>query len=134
MTEVERKRARRFMARAERSLDAAEYELKGDFVPDAISSSYHATLHAAKALLMTRGLEANRHPAVLRLLGREFVQSGQLGRDHSEITGLLLESRITADYDASPPFTGEQAQEHLDQARGFVADASALLDEILAEE
>jgi uncharacterized protein (UPF0332 family) len=134
MTEVERERVQHFMSRAERALTVAQYELDGGFGPEAISSSYYAALYAAKALLMTRGIATNRHSAVLRLVGREFVQTGVLDRGHSRIIGLLLESRIAADYDAAPAFTIAEAQEHLEQARDFVATASALLDDILAEE
>ncbi|NLO05273.1 MAG: HEPN domain-containing protein [candidate division WS1 bacterium] len=131
MNQVEREQAERFMARAQRTLDAADYELQGGFVPDAISSSYYATLYAAKALLATRGLVAHRHSAVLRLLGREFVEPGDLGKENSRVIGVLLESRISADYDAAPPFTANEAEEHLAQARDFVSASSALLDTIL---
>ena len=46
----------------------------------------------------------------------------------------LLERRISADYDASPAFTEQMARDYLDEALDFVAAASELLDEILADD
>ncbi len=123
-----------FMARAERELCAVTHELDGGYVENAGSSCYYAALYAAKVPLAMRGLQTNRHSAVIRLLGRQFVAPGLLHRRHGRPIGLLLHRRLSAAYDAEPDFTHEKAEEHLDQAREFVADASALLDDLLVEE
>jgi uncharacterized protein (UPF0332 family) len=133
VNQTDRERAELFIARAQRSLDVAAHDLDGGFVEEAIGNSYYSTLYAAKALLVTRGLETSRHSAALRLLGREFIAQGKLDRRHGKTISTLLESRISASYDAAPPFTEQNAEDFIVRARGFVAAASALLDEILAE-
>ncbi len=121
------------MARAERALASGAHALDGEFAPQAISSAYYAALYATKALLAIRGIEPNRHTAALRLLGREFVKPGRMDGRYGRMLGVLLESRMSADYDAVPAFDLEEAEDHLEQARDFVSAASALLDEIIAE-
>ncbi|MFO8082375.1 MAG: HEPN domain-containing protein [Armatimonadota bacterium] len=133
MKQSDCERARLFLRRAKRSIDAAKHDLDGGFVEEAISSAYYATLYATKALLATRGLETGRHSAALRLLGREFIAPGKLDRRHGKTISTLLESRISASYDAAPPFTEQNAEDFIARAREFVAAASALLDGILAE-
>lgn len=134
MNEAERELAREFVARASRQLDAGEHALRGGFVSQAVSASYYSVLYAAKGLLATRGLQTNRHSAAIRLFGREFVATGDMAREYSRIMSLLLERRISADYDAAPAFTEQMARGYLDEARDFVSVASDLLEEILAEQ
>lgn len=134
MTDEQGGLARGFMARAEEELLAVENDLAGGFVARAVGGSYYAVLYAVRALLATRGLETNRHSAVMRLFGREFVEPGLMSKEHSKTLGLPLERRLSAHYDVDPGFTEEKAREHLGQAREFVAEASALLEQLLGEE
>ena len=125
MTDEERRLAQGFVARAKEELAAVENDLGGGFIARSVGGSYYAVLYAVKALLATRGLQTNRHSAAMRLFGREFVAPGLMGKEHSRTMGLLLERRLSAHYDVDPAFTEDKAREHLDQARNFVADASA---------
>ena len=68
------------------------------------------------------------------MLGREFVEPRELDGKYGRVLGVLLESRISADYEAVPEFGEDEAENHLNQARDFVSAASALLDEILDED
>ncbi len=131
MTEGDRDRARGYMGRARRALEAAEHNLDGGFVDEAISRCYYAALYAAKALLATRGFDTNRHSAAIQLLGREFITSGLLPGQQGRVLGLLLQHRLNADYEVAPDFTPAAAREHLHEATEFVADARALLDDLL---
>lgn len=134
MTDAERDLAGDFMARAERQLEASQHDIDGGFIPQSVSSSYYSILYAVKALLATRGLQTNRHSAAIRLFGREFIATGMMDRGQSKTMSLLLERRLSADYDADPAFTEQMAEDYLAQARDFVTAASALLDEILADD
>ena len=71
-----REHARAEMDRARRSLRGAWLLHAEGLHEDAISRSYYASLHAAKAALLAAGITAESHAAVRRLFGKELVLVG----------------------------------------------------------
>lgn len=126
--------AQSWMARADETLRAAQHLLQGTFPADAVSKAYYSAFYAATALLATRGLDANSHQAALRLFGREFVKTGLMAQSHGRLLNVMFRDRQSADYKEAPGVTLTEAGQAVEAAAEFVTAASALLDEILADD
>lgn len=94
---------------------------------DAVSRAYHAVLHALKALLLSRGLEAKSHAGSIHLFNREFVRTGLLDSSNNRLLSGMQRSRELADYAAGIVFSEEDTASELQQAERFISCAKALL-------
>ena len=122
-----RKNALEDVERGEEALSAARHLLAGGFYNDAISRAYYAAFHGARALLVSRGVEAKTHRGIIQLLSLHFVKDGSL---NPEIGGLLahLETyRELVDYTPSARFTRDEAAEEVARAEQFIAACKPLL-------
>ena len=111
---------RDLVAKAARSLAAAERLLEQGDCDFAVSRAYYAMFYVACALLLTRDVRRSRHSAVLAAFNREFIQSGDLP---AELFGLLrdgFEDRAEGDY-GLVAISREQASAGIEAARRFVA-------------
>ena len=63
-------------ARAEKAARAARLLCESDLPEDAVSRSYYAVLHAAKAALLAHEVIAESHAAIRRLFGKILVKPG----------------------------------------------------------
>jgi uncharacterized protein (UPF0332 family) len=87
------------LRRAHQSIQAAQILLDANLLPDAVSRSYYAVLHAARAALLAHNVIAESHSAVGRLFGLTFVRSGLLDAEFGRILRSEQDRRIEADYD-----------------------------------
>jgi len=111
------------MDRAQKSLRAARLLCDEGLLEDAISRSYYAALHAAKAALLVDGIVAESQAAVRRLFGKVLVLPGRLEREWAAVIANEQDQRVMADYDA-------QAEWEPEAARGLVGSAQAFVDRI----
>ena len=66
--------AQRWLARARRSLKAAETLVEQSLFEDAVSRAYYAMFYAVKALLIKDDLPvSSKHSAVVAAFGREYA-------------------------------------------------------------
>jgi len=65
---------RELIAKAERSLRAAERLLEAGDHDFAVSRAYYAMFYAARALLLTRNVRRSKHSGVLAAFNSEFVR------------------------------------------------------------
>ena len=63
-----------------------------------LSDLYYACYHLASALLASKGITANSHEAVQRLLALHFVKASALPRDTTAKLNELMDKRHVADY------------------------------------
>ena len=94
---------------------------------DAVSRAYYAAFHVARALLLSRGLEARTHSGTIHLLNVEFVRPGIIPSSYNRFFGGLQRSRELADYDAAVQFSAEDAAEELASAHRFEAEVMKVL-------
>ena len=94
--------------RATRALSAANRCAIGGEYEDAISRAYYSMMHAAKAVLATKGIAAKSHSAVQRLFSEHLIRSGEIERERASDLGTARQSRTTADYDAWTEATEEE--------------------------
>jgi len=115
------------MLRCARNLADAQVLLGEQSHETAVSVAYYAALHAARALLLTQGLEARTHAGLVHLLRIHFVQTERLATEQVTALSQLFAQRQDADCDAATTFTAAMAENALSRARAFVDDVRAIL-------
>lgn len=60
---------------------------------------YYAAYYASAALLINNGSDASTHKGVLRMIGKNFVNTGILKIEDSQLLGRLFTMRQSGDYD-----------------------------------
>ena len=100
--------------RAEGCLGAANLCLDHGFYADAVSRSYYAVLHAAKAALayvIATDVEAaedilpETHEGITNRFGMRLIRPGHIERMWATFLGRLSQLRFSADYDVMRVFT-----------------------------
>ncbi len=119
--------AREEIERANEALVAAEELLKLRLNNDAISRSYYAAYHWARAVLFTKGLESKTHRGTNQLLGLHFVREGALPEEATRLLAQLEDQREASDYTASVRFTEEEARDAVARTRAFIEYCRPLL-------
>ena len=115
------------LARGDAALRAGEVLVEQGLFADAISRTYYAAFHYARAVLLTMGEEAKTHAGVELLLQREFVRAGRFAPDIGRLLSRLKSYRLDADYTADYVFTEASAREELTAAKTFIAEAKRVL-------
>lgn len=115
------------MKRAMKSLKAAEILLSQELMEDSISRSYYAVLHAAKALLLSKGVEVSSHDAVKRLFGLHIIKTGVVNKDFGMILREEQDDRIRADYDVNFIPEDERVFRRVEDAKEFVFKMKEIL-------
>ena len=123
-----RNHAQAEMGRARKSLRAARLLCDDGLLEDAISRSYYAVLHAAKAALPAHDIVAESHAAVRRLFGRELIAPGRLDREWAAVLAHEQDQRIMADYDAQAHWEPANAGELVESAARFVDRGGRYID------
>jgi uncharacterized protein len=90
---------------------------------DAVSRTYYAAFHDARALLLTLGEETRTHAGLERLVHRDLVRGGVLTPELGALFSKLQKFRIEADYAAEFVFTPAHAAEEVAAAHTFVDEA-----------
>lgn len=103
------------------ALEAARCLLANGFFRDAVSRTYYAAYHWARAVLFTKGLEAKTHHGTIQLLTLHFVKDGSLSVEAGKLLGDLEIHRELSDYTSAAQFTEAEAA-------GKIADAERFID------
>lgn len=114
--------------RARESLKSARVLVAEATDPNsAISSAYYAMLHAARAALNEAGKAPKSHKDVQHKLRETYVQTGRLDARYHSMLSQAKGDRLDADYELSPSFTADDAEEWISKAEDFVNTIEALL-------
>jgi len=89
------------LTRAKKALQAAKTLLENQLYEDCVSRAYYAVLHAAKAALVTVGIEPESHHAVRRMFGLHLVKAGKIEKEFAKILTAEQEDREIGDYDTT---------------------------------
>lgn len=84
---------------AQRILKQAQHEIEAGFNDAAISRSYYAIFHAARATLRKFNSEPITHQGLLSEFGRILVKTGKVEEEYSSILRVARDERQTADYE-----------------------------------
>lgn len=94
---------------------------------DSVSRSYYAAFHAAKALLASKGLEAETHSGVKVLFHLHFIKTNLLEARFGRYLTDLKDDREEGDYDIGSTINADMAQHALREATEFVDEAERFL-------
>jgi len=109
-----------YMARSERTLEAAQVLAEHGYWADVLSKTYFAMFYAASALLCTDGISVSKHSAVVALVGERFAKPGRIDRRLHRMLIDMLDERHVADYRIEIEVTQEEAEQGLRAARECV--------------
>ena len=107
--------------RSVRALAAARLLAREGYAEDAVSRTYYAILHAAKAALLAHDVTVDSHAALRRQFGQHLVRGGKIEREWSAQLRAGLKERLAADYDAVHVVAVEDARQEVERAEAFVA-------------
>ena len=106
--------------RAKKSLAAARLLLSGRLFEDAVSRSYYAVMHAAKAALLVHDVIADSHAQVRRLFGSVLVQPGLIEKEWATVLATEQDKRAVADYSVGIAWASEDDSRLVEEAAAFV--------------
>jgi len=106
--------------RALQAQRAAELLTKEGCLADAISRTYYAILHAAKAALHVHDAAADSHRAVRQMFGLHLIRTGEIEKTWSIHLSKGLDERQAADYDVETRFSLHEAREACRMSRQFI--------------
>lgn len=117
---MNREDARAEWKRATTGLGAANTPAISGYNNDAVSRAYYAILHAAKAGLATKGIDAGSHRGVAAMFGKEFVKTGQMEAQEGRNLRRADAARQNADYQARMEFSDDEAYRECERAHDFL--------------
>lgn len=120
-------RAREEINRAAEEAEAAKLLRDKGFYFKSVSSAYYSIYHAAKALLLLKGIDPKTHEGVERMFSLYYIKTKEFDLSAGKAVGRLMKMRQEADYFPEIPFTEEEASEAIGLADGFVDKAKVLL-------
>ena len=120
---------RKYLERADNSLQVAEALLQGGHAPDAASKIYYAMFYAAQALLKSDGIDVVKHSAVEAAFGCYFAKSGRIDVTFHKMLMSARKLREIADYDIDQEIVEPVASVKLEEGRSFVAAIRAFLSD-----
>lgn len=106
--------------RAKRALQAAKNLHEDGLYEDAVSRSYYAVMHAAKAALLVHDAIAESHAAVRRLFGAVFVRPGLIEEKWADVLAREHRRRIAADYGVGVSWEPADVSRLIEDAQAFI--------------
>jgi len=105
---------------AEEKLKAVKYLLNGKFYRDSTSRAYYAMFHAAKAVLLLKGLEPKTHRGVLSMFGLHLIKEANLDIYLGKALSYAEEVREDSDYSIGISVSKETAESIVNDANMFL--------------
>lgn len=118
------------MSVPEEELSSAEILLETGKFRDAISRAYYAMFHAARALLLIKGVNPRKHSGVVRMFGFHFVDKGFIEKIYVKYLASAFSLRSKADYDVYYEPTRDEAEAIVENAERFLERIKRVLEEM----
>jgi len=108
------------LAKAERTLKAAESALADGHFESAASRAYYAAFHAIQALLKSVGQTYSKHSGVMSAFHRDFIKTGIFSPEYGAALTRLSGHREIADYSYTWRLDPEEVKEDVQRAARIV--------------
>lgn len=106
--------------RAIEELKAARVLHENGFYYKSVASAYYTIYHAAKAVLLLKGVVPQSHEGVERMFSLYYVKTKEVEVDIGKIIGRLMKLRQEAEYYPETTFSSEEALDAIKSAEKFV--------------
>lgn len=98
-----------------------------------VNRSYYAALHAARSILILKGIDPSRHEGVKTMLSLHFIKSNMLPPETIRIFKHLLSLRTDVDYGDFESITVNDAEDALNQAKRFIEIIEPVRERLVKE-
>ena len=112
---------------AHESIEEAVLLLENNKLRGTVSRAYYAMFYATLALLAIKELGASKHSGVIRLFHEHYVQDGIFDRETARSLSVAFDLRNKSDYRELVSPADEEAQETLNTAKTFLAEAKRVI-------
>ena len=112
--------------KAEESVKAAKILLENNLWGEALSRIYYAAFYGVSALLINLKLNPKTHGGAKSLFHKEFVMTGIIDKNFSELYDTLLAKRFEVDYEMFAIIDEEKVQLYLESVIKFIEKAKEL--------
>ncbi len=94
---------------------------------DSVGRSYYAMFLSAKALLIKKGYNLDKHRTLISIFGNEYVNNGEFDRKIAKSLSGTQSLRDNADYDAIDKVSKQIAQQKIKEAEAFIEECKKFL-------
>ena len=115
------------LAKAQRSIKAAERLLRDGDYDFAVSRAYYGMFYVAQAMLLTRDLRRSKHSGVIAAFQEQFVKPGDVPDRFFHLLRDGFEDRAEGDYGFAE-ISRDQAEAGIEAARQFVDEIGRRLE------
>ena len=115
------------LERAEQSIQAAQALADEGWYDFAASRAYYGAFYAASAVLLNDGLDLSKHSGVIATIHQRFVKTGKLGKEQGRSLNWLFEVRNVGDYGVTAHVSGQETEQAIRAAQGFLQAIKNLL-------
>lgn len=115
------------LAKARRSVNAAERLMRDGDYDFAVSRAYYGMFYAAQAMLLTRDVRRSKHSGVIAAFQEQFVKPGDVPERFFHLLRDGFEDRAEGDYGFAE-VGREQAEAGIAAARQFVDEMGRCLE------
>lgn len=112
---------------AEIKLNHARQIFQIGLYDDALSRAYYAMFYAAKAALLSEGVDLRKHSSAVAKFRELFVITGRVDAEYLHYLGQAQSARERSDYAPFAPVSKEGTEEILNAADAFIAKIKDLL-------
>ena len=112
---------------ARETLTVSEELLQSCHYRDAVNRGYYAMFYCGLGLLVAKNLGSSKHSGVLSLFSRHFVKTGQISIEAGRHLREVFELRQNCDYREFVDIKKSQAEEIIENAQTFIAEAQRAL-------
>jgi len=109
------------MERGDEALKSAETLYQNELYRDAMSRTYYAVLHFARALLASKECYPKSHHGVMQLFSQHFIKTGAIAVDIGRILARQQKFRSESDYTVESRFSSEAIEVEIADAKLFRA-------------
>lgn len=119
--------------KSKETLSDAVSNFDGGTYKTSVNRSYYAALHAARSLLIIKGVDPLRHEGVITMLSLHFIKSNMLSTETVRIFKHLLSLRADVDYGDFEVITHQDAEDALGQAKRFIEIIEPVREQLIKE-
>ncbi|MCE2450313.1 MAG: HEPN domain-containing protein [Candidatus Latescibacteria bacterium] len=120
MDKVQQEHIAGYLAKARAKLRVARELVKQHEWDDVVSRAYYAAFHAAQAVLLAEGHQAETHRGLLTLFSLVLVKTGKFEKKWGKFLANLKDDREAGDYEALSYLDEQTAGRALAEAEEFV--------------
>ena len=95
---------------AEEKLEVAQELFDLGYFDDATSRAYYGMFYAAKAALLSIGIDTKSHAGVLNQFSQHFIKTQKLDKRYGRMLALVMQARETSDYNPDTEYVFRKYQ------------------------